>query len=500
MQKIAIALSALLLLILASSLSAQPAATLQTEKPDLQQGIKLDFSVGDTTFLANLLHGELFKAPFQSIFTARDSNEDDMWAIPDSTDDSLLLDLKVGDFRHHKKRHDRSFLITDPPYDREVPHLESMPFMDFNRVNGYYLGIATPAMIDIGRHSEIGIKGGIGYGFQEKKGQSQLAGEYRIPLATHDTSIAAEQWKAVPTLAVGAEYHNLTSTDDAWRTERTENAIYAFFVREDFRDYYKIDGWNAYLAFRPERKSELRLEYRSDIYYDQPQRVFRGRWGGNKVLPPNPEITTGRLNSWVVTAVREDAHSENLVAPNIFGDSVTYSRMKGRVYLLQAEFGKNTSADSSYQRYILDARDFNPIIPGISLDTRLRIESGTGANPIQKMQYLGGPSSLPALKNKIIAGNRLALLNLELRISLAALSSFFENDNPEIIILNDFGFCKEVTSNNNLLQGFGDMTFRSIAYNVGVGLGHPSGIQIGVSWRTDISETGRFFFRFQRPF
>src|SRR5204863_750282 len=116
---------------------------------------------------------------------------------------------------------------------------------------------------------------------------------------------------------------------------------------------------------------------------------------------------------------------------------------------------------------------------------------------IQKLQFLGGPSSLPALKNKIIAGNRLVLWNTELRFNLAMLSTFFQ-DNPELIILNDFGFCKKVPNNNNLLQGFGDMTFKSIAYNIGVGLGHPSGIQLGVSWRTDISESGRFFFRFQR--
>ncbi len=490
----------LIVLFVSVSLHAQSLNASQSETSAPKSGVHLDFSVGDTTFLSNLIHGNLFRTPFQSIFASRDSNEDDFWSMPDSTDDSLLLDLKMGDFSHHKKHHDRSFLITDPPYDREIPHLESMPFMDYNRVNGYYLGIATPTMVDFGRHSEIGIKGGIGYGFVEKKGQSQLGGEYRIPLSTNDTSIVAERWKPVPTLAVGAEYHDITSTDDAWRTERSENAVYAFFAREDFRDYYKIDGWNAYAAFRPERKSEIRLEYRSDIYYDQPQRILYGNWGTSKSLPQNPAITTGRLNSWVFTAVREDAHSESIVAKNIFGDSVTYMRVTGRVYLLQGEFGQNTGADSSFQRYILDARDFNPIIPGISIDTRFRMESGTGDMPIQKMQYLGGPSSLPALKNKIIAGNRLVLLNIELRLSLSALSSFFENESPEIIILNDFGYCTRVPNDNNLLQGFGDMTFSTIAYNIGVGLGHPSGIQLGVSWRTDIKETGRFFFRFQRPF
>src|SRR5207245_1177743 len=135
--------------------------------------------------------------------------------------------------------------------------------------------------------------GGIGYGFEEKKGQSRIGGEYRLALSSNDTSIAAEKWKPVPTLAAGAEYHDVTTTEDAWRTQRGENSVYAFLVREDFRDYFKIEGWNAYIAFRPEPKSELRIEYRNDDYFSQPQRVFHGRWGGSKNLPPNPAITEG---------------------------------------------------------------------------------------------------------------------------------------------------------------------------------------------------------------
>ncbi len=481
-------------------LFAQPSNSLRSETAFPKPGVHIEFSVGDTTFLSRLIHGDLLRSPLQSFFARRDSTDNDLWTLQDSTDDSLLLDLKMGDFSHHKKNRYHSYLITNSPYDREIPHLESMPFIDYNRVNGFYLGIATPTMVDLGHHSEIGVKGGIGYGFTEKKGQSQLAAEYRIPLASNDTSIAAERWKPVPTLALGAEYHNVTTTDDAWRTEKAENAVYAFFAREDFRDYYKIEGWNAYAAFRPDRKSELRLEYRSDNYYDQPRRIIHGTWGTSKSLPHNPPVTTGKLNSWVITAAREDAHSETIEAKNLFGDSVNYSRIRGRVYLLQAEFGKNTDAGSNFQRYILDARNFNPVIPGISIDTRFRMESGTGGMPIQKMQYLGGPSSLPALKNKIIAGNRLALLNTEIRLSLSALSSFFESSNTELLILNDFGYCARVQNDNNLLQGFGNITFNTIAYNIGIGIGHPSGINFGLSWRTDIKETGRFFFRFQRPF
>lgn len=242
MQKIAIICAFIVSLFVSFSVRSQTFNSLQNELSSQNPGVNINFSSGDTTFLDRLIHGDLLRSPMQNFFLHRDSTEDDFWAMPDSTDDSLLLDLKMGDFSHRKKnKKNHSFLLTNPPYDREIPHLESMPFMDFNRVNGFYLGIATPTMVDFGRHSEIGIKGGIGYGFADHKGQSQLAGEYRIPLGSNDTSIPAERWKMIPTLAIGAEYHNLTTTDDAWRAERTENSVYAFLVREDFRDYYKID-------------------------------------------------------------------------------------------------------------------------------------------------------------------------------------------------------------------------------------------------------------------
>ena len=130
--------------LLSFSLRAQPPNSFQNELSAQKSGVSIDFSTGDTTFLDRLIHGDLLRSPMQNFFLHRDSTEEDFWTMPDSTDDSLLLDLKMGDFSHHKKNRNHSFLITNPPYDREIPHLESMPFMDFNRVNGFYLGIATP--------------------------------------------------------------------------------------------------------------------------------------------------------------------------------------------------------------------------------------------------------------------------------------------------------------------------------------------------------------------
>src|SRR5512140_2504187 len=172
MGKTATIVLSLVVFLFAHSASAQLGSEYSTgaSQPSVP-GIHIDFTRGDTTLLSNILSGRLLQSPLQSIFSRRDS-DDGFWSMPDSTDDSLLFELKMGDLGKTKKRKMHSFLVTEPPYDREIPHLETMPFMDFNRVNGFYLGIGTPASADFGKHDEIGIHGGIGYGFAEHKGQS----------------------------------------------------------------------------------------------------------------------------------------------------------------------------------------------------------------------------------------------------------------------------------------------------------------------------------------
>jgi hypothetical protein len=478
---------------------------------NVDSGIRIDLSAGDTSVWRHVLDGQFLSKPIYSLFYPHslaelDSNDE----MKDSTGDSLIYELRIGNMFHKYRKGHHSFLITSDPFERFHPYGETLPWIDFNRVNGFYLGIATPFYANFGRHEELGIKGGIGYGFEEKKGQSFLGGEYRIPLAPiGDTTTAVEKWHWVPTIAVGAEYHDKTTTEDSWRAGRGENAFYAFFAREDFRDYYKVDGWNAHLALRPDQHSELSLEYRSDINYNEPQRVFYGRWGGDKTLPDNPAVTTGRINTWVVTLGEENVTAETKRVDNIFGDQVVMEYLTGRAYLLQAEFGsrEDTSATIPYYdggktfaKLMFDARNFNPVTRGINIDTRLRIETETGNTPVQELSYLGGPSTLPAFKNKIFAGNRMILLNTEFRLALEELSSFFDASNGEILILNDFGYIGLANPGDGPFGGFNGFQLSKMIYNVGVGLGHSSGIQLGVDWRTDIKETGRFFFRFQRSF
>ncbi len=450
-----------------------------------------------------------------------DTTRDDTTKRVTSKSDTLTINFKNGVLHIGHREH--TYILTGIHNARQVPYLEKFSLLDFNRTTGFFLGLGSPGMVDFGPHDELGLEGGGGYGFASKRWEYRIGGEYRLPLRSirkleEDTSYK-HIMRGVPTLAIGAELHNITSTDDAWRVSRLENAADAFFAREDFRDYYKLAGWDGYLAFRPRRNVELRFDWRSDHYESLPQNVFYGRFGGNKVLPPNLPVMEGEMHSLAITAQAEGVHTRRIKTTNIFGDSVSIEQLVGHSTMLQVELGHMPGSDFGFNRYLLDCRGFHPILHGLNIDARLRYEATTNTSELfymvpqgwpgpyspppifsQKLEYLGGPGSLPALYRKSLVGNRMLLLNTEIRINLVALSSFFHSPDLNLVIYNDFAKIGWATADQSIVQGFQFSGASSILYNVGVGLGWTNGIQIGATWRTDVKADPRVIFRLQRPF
>jgi hypothetical protein len=498
-------LPALLIIAIAGTpfrLRAQTSESVASERSGTSPGINIEIQRGDTSLLSKLISNfQSARDPF-SIFMPRHQLPEIDSSV-DSSKDSIILDISTASIKR-KRRRGRVFVNTEMESPRQFAYQEPFSMLDFNRVDGFFLGFGSSSMVDFGKHDELGVNLGGGYGFENKRWQYFLGSEYRIPLAKESALPLNEpnmkyRFYIPPTLAIGAEFHNQTSTDDSWRAKRGENALYAFFAREDFRDYYKLAGWSGYLALRPMRNAEFRAEWRSDHYESVEQDVFYGRWGGNKRLPVNPQISDGQLNSLVLTWHEEHVKHATALTTNVFGDSVQIEQISGTSSILQAEFGHMPNVDFGFNRYLLDARDFRPIFTGIAWDTRFRFQATTGDVTYQKAEFLGGPSSLPALMNKEVAGNRLMLLNTELRLSMSELFTFIHSRELQLIVMNDFGYVGS-TIESSIFKGFEGLTFNTILYNVGVAIGEVNSGEIGVSWRTDRKENPRFMFRLERPF
>jgi hypothetical protein len=430
-------------------------------------------------------------------------DEEDSLAALDSLLDSVAYSFDVHGLSHRRWHRPHLFVINQIERTKQAPYREELPIIDFNRVTGFYLGLASGGMNDFGPHDELGVDVGGGYGFASKRWEGLIGLEYRFPIVNWSALMREHGPRilyAVPTIAIGGELHNVTATDDGWRTGRLENAAMAFFAREDFRDYYKLAGWDAYLAWRPKRDVEWRVAWRSDHYESLDQNVFYGRFGGNKVLPPNPRISDGEMHSIAITGLVEKVHPRVRQVLNVFGDPVWVEQLEGHSDMMQAELGHMLGSDFGFNRYQLDGRRFLPLTEGVNLDFRVRAEATTGDTVSQKLEYLGGPGSLPALYRKDLVGNRLLLLNTEVRINVNMLTRIFHSPDLSLILYNDFGSIGWAGQDESILKGYGLHGISSILYNVGAGIGWTRGVQVGASWTTDKKEDPRWIVRFQRSF
>jgi hemolysin activation/secretion protein len=206
------------------------------------------------------------------------------------------------------------------------------------------------------------------------------------------------------------------------------------------------------------------------------------------------------MHSLVITSQHEKVHTRYYETTSMFGDSVSIEQLAGTSGLAQVELGHMPATDFGFNRFLLDLRRFQPILKGLSFDSRFRFEATTGDPIFQKLEFLGGPGSLPALYRKSLIGNRMLLLNTEIRLSLGILTSALRAPDFDLVIYNDFGKIGMAANGESILQGYGFSGASSILYNVGIGLGWTNGIQVGVTWPTNVKDDPRLIFRLQRPF
>src|SRR5438876_11015019 len=79
----------------------------------------------------------------------------DMSAI-DSTD-STVAEINIGGWHKKRRSAHHAFLIPDLENTRQFTYRESFGLIDFNRVDGFFLGLGSSSMADFGKHDEFGI-------------------------------------------------------------------------------------------------------------------------------------------------------------------------------------------------------------------------------------------------------------------------------------------------------------------------------------------------------
>lgn len=355
----------------------------------------------------------------------------------------------------------------------------------YNRAEGLFLGLGSEKRYYFEGYRDYSGYGSVGYGFKSHKWRFNLG-------LTRQIVVGEGQL-----IEFGLEGHNLTDTKDQWIISQGENTAAAFFIHEDYRDYFGRAGWSvntAYTVQKEDLTSQFKVEYLQDKYTSMDNRTEWSLFGGNKVFRLNPPIDEGRMRSVLVSL------GISTVMKSMYGQ-------RGWSAFGTAEFAEESfGGDFAFRQYMVDVRRYQPLGRYDNLNIRVRAGTSEGVLPVQKVYEIGGLSTVQVLPFKAMAGNRMLLANAEYIVNGDILHDidFWPSwlmRGINFVFIGDAGWTRTIRPSANFDEGFGELQLKQFRSNLGVGVSNRSGtFRIAYLWSTDGSNLNRIIFRFSRPF
>ncbi len=381
--------------------------------------------------------------------------------------------MRSTSIRYHPRRRYTLNRLSQPA---NVNHL----LLRYNRVEGFFLGLGSPKRYYWDGRRRYSLSGSVGWGFKTHHWRYHLG---------FDRWFGNEH-----RLELGIEGHSFTDTKDEWRIGQGENTATAFFVREDYRDYFGREGFGLHVAQYFTSALRLRADYLVDTYKSLSRNTGWALFGGDTRFRTNPSIEEGLMRSVVVgfdlTTRDENRH-----------------RLEGWRAHASAEFaGGVLGGEFDFDLYLLDVRRYQPISRLDIVNFRVRVGSGSGSFPVQKILEIGGFGTMPAYRFKEFSGNRMILANVEYLLSGRVLDelSFWPNwllSNLHLILFADAGWTGTAQPHEGFTGGFDVFALRDVKTDLGFGFGTRDGVlRLAFAWRTDTGEPVRISFRLSRPF
>jgi outer membrane protein assembly factor BamA len=243
---------------------------------------------------------------------------------------------------------------------------------------------------------------------------------------------------AQPRVTIGFDVHDLTASDDFWRLSQNEQSLVSFGYQRTFRDYYRRRGVQIHGAVRPADGHQVLVGWRRDRHEPLRNTTEYSLFGeDNEAFRPNAPIgedTVGALllrytwdSRFARTERMQDVHTRNLV-DDLYGSSAGHDpgwRIEWTSELASEKFG----GDTTFRRHILNARSYAALSPLQRLHSRLILGLSDGALLPQRTFALGGIGSVRGYGFKEVAGDKMALVNLEYQIGFDrafGVSAFFD--------------------------------------------------------------------------
>jgi hypothetical protein len=242
-----------------------------------------------------------------------------------------------------------------------------------------------------------------------------------------------------PRLDLGAEAHEITATDDAWRLSTLEQSLVALTFANTFRDYHNSKGYQVHAAYRVNPAHELLAAWRAaehePLANTADYAMFRD---GGDVFRRNQQATAGDLRAVVLgytfdTRGLEEESLERTYERHLFTSlfGTTGRRTPGVRLEWTSELAtEGLGGDFDFTRHIVNARGYGQFG---SHGFRVRTLAGgsAGVLPPQREFALGGIGSVHGYSFKEAAGEGMFLFNVEYRLGSrspngARLLAFFD--------------------------------------------------------------------------
>lgn len=296
--------------------------------------------------------------------------------------------------RWHRPAFARSYtapFIGDLGHDWPYPETalyRPIPALRYNRVEGLVLGIGVDPL-EWDDYERNKVYGQAGYAFALDRWRYEAGLETRL----------GDGYRSAFNTRLGGNYHHNTATDDVWKSSWIENSLAAFFFKNDFFDYYQVEGWTVYGIQQLSTYAQLSAGYRADTYSSLTRNTSWALFGGEG-FRPNPAVEEGRMHSLVFAF--EGGRVEGLeYLPS------------GAAFRAEVEIGDGLGGDFSFNRYVADGRAYLPVSRHSTLALRLRGGLATGTPPIQKLFDIGGVGTVRAYPQNAFYGSRMLLGNVE---------------------------------------------------------------------------------------
>jgi hypothetical protein len=387
-------------------------------------------------------------------------------------------------YREKEKNFRRSSTKLNANWVNETTNLDNFIFR-YNRVEGLFLGAGSEKRYYWDDQRSYSLYGSVGYGFKSHHWRGNLGLSRQF--AFDDGQL----------FEIEVEGHSLTDTKDDWLIGAHENTAAAILIHEDYRDYFRRDGYGVNVGYAMQRDyltGQVKAGYLSDEYGSMENRTEWSIFGGNKQFRPNPAILNGRMRSIVSSA------GLSTVTTTIYGP-------EGWSILATAEVAdKKFGGDFTFNRYVADIRRYQPLGRYDNLNVRFRVGTSEGDLPFQKTYEIGGLGTLQAYPFKGEMGNRMLLMNAELIVNGDFLGdlSFWPSwlmRGVNLLVLSDAGIVRDVDANALWTSGFSGIKVSDFRHDVGAGIASRNGsFRLALVWRTDRKDTAHFIFRFSRPF